>query len=501
MNKVLLKAFHIAIFIFLATSTVIYTQSKAIAPRFDISDCAIPVPPLEKVVCGYLTVPENREKKTGKTIRLPIIILKSDSPRPKPDPVLRTLGGPGVSSLKMVTGRRYSPWLKDRDMIIFEQRGTKYSQPSLQCAEVDEAAIKAAKTRQNEAMTKKGQLAAARLCNERLVKEGIDLAAYNSTASAADIEDLRRLLKLEKINLYGLSYSARLMLNVMRDYPAGIRSVILESAMPLEINYDEVGVDGIARVFSEFFAGCRADADCAAAFPKLEDDLYALVKKANAIPFNVSVKAPASGQPIELVINGNDIVTWLADYIFSSNGRDISAAPLQIYQVINGDYTPLKNYAASKLEGSSYSLGMRYSVWCREEAPFENMKKVRAQSTAYPWLKGYEVQILPDVCRVWNIPPAKKIENLPVKSDIPTMIVDAQYDAYTPPAWGKRTSKNLKNSFFVEIPWAGHGPAFNSPPCVSEMIAKFIDDPAARPASDCVDKIRKYFKFKSKDPG
>lgn len=500
MNNRLPGKFFIAIFSFFIAGSFVYGQGKT-ASRFDAApDCAVPVPAGERVQCGYLTVPENRNRNNGKKIRLPVVILKSDSPDPKPDPVLRTLGGPGGSSLKMITGRRYSPWLKERDMIIFEQRGTRYAQPSLQCPEVDEAAILAAKLQQNESVTKKAQLKAAKACRDRLVKQGIDLSAYNSTESAADIEDLRRALKIEKINLYGLSYSARLMLNVIRDYPGGIRSVVLESTLPLEVNYDEVGVDGIARVINELFAECRADADCAKAFPKLESDFYDLVKRANAKPLIVTVKDPVNGQNVELKLNGNDVVTWLADYVFSANGREISAAPLRIYQVMNGDYKPLENYAVSKLDSSSYSLGMRYSVWCREEAPFEDMKKIRAQSFRYPWMSGYEVQILPDVCAAWNIPPAKRVENEAVKSDISTLVIAAQYDAYTPPEWGKQTAENLKNSFFFEVPWVGHSPAFNSPPCVADMIVGFIDKPGERPSSDCIDQIRKYFKFKLKAP-
>jgi len=88
-----------------ATAT---TQEKV--PRFEVLPCAIPVPKTEKrVECGYVVVPENRAKNNGKTIKLPIVILRSESPNPKPDPVLKTLGGPGGSSLKMIRGRRSSP--------------------------------------------------------------------------------------------------------------------------------------------------------------------------------------------------------------------------------------------------------------------------------------------------------------------------------------------------------------------------------------------------------
>jgi pimeloyl-ACP methyl ester carboxylesterase len=464
-------------------------------PRIEPGDCAVPVPAGERVECFYLVVQENRTKKNGKTVRLPVIVLKSDNPSPKPDPVLRTLGGPGGSSLRMVTGRRFSLWLKDRDMIVFEQRGTKYAQPALECPEVGEAAIVSAKRQLGTAKTQKSELKAVKLCRERLMTSGIDLAAYNSTESAADIEDLRRLLKLEKINLYGVSYSARLMLNVMRDYPGSVRSVVMESTLPLEVDYDEVGVDGVARSLDLLFTRCAADPACAAAFPGLETDFYALVRKANSAPISTGVKDGKTDETIVLKLTGHDIVTWLADYALSSDGRAIAAAPGQIARVVKGDYAPLRDYAGSKLGMPFYSLGMRYSVWCREEAPFENRAKIAAQSRRYPKLMGYQVQSLPAICRVWNIPPAGRIENLPVKSDIPTLILAGEYDVYTPPSWGKSAAANLENSFFFEVPWVGHGPGFNSPPCLGDMVAEFFNGPAAPPNSVCLEKIRKYFKF------
>jgi pimeloyl-ACP methyl ester carboxylesterase len=102
---------------------------------------------------------------------------------------------------------------------------------------------------------------------------------------------------------------------------------------------------------------------------------------------------------------------------------------------------------------------------------------------------------LPGICAVWKVPAAKPLENKPVGSDIPTFVIGAEYDAYTPPAWGKSVAANLKNSFFVEIPWAGHGPSFSTP-CLRDLIAEFIDKPETAPDSSvCVEKVRRQFGF------
>ena len=52
----------------------------------------------------------------------------------------------------------------------------------------------------------------------KLVAEGVNLAAFNTPESAADIEDLRRALGYERVNLYGISYGTRLALAAMRDH-------------------------------------------------------------------------------------------------------------------------------------------------------------------------------------------------------------------------------------------------------------------------------------------
>lgn len=468
-------------------------------PRFEASECAVQIPKGEKVECGYLVVSEDRAVKNDKTIRLPVIILKSDNPAPQPDPILRTLGGPGGSSLKTVTGRSSSPWLRNRDVIIFEQRGTKFAQPALECPEVSESNIAGAKQNLDATTAKKNEIQAAKICYERLKKQGINLSAYNSAESAADIEDLRRVLKLDKINLYGVSYSARLMLNVIRDYPNGIRSVVIESTMPPKVNYDEAGVDIIVRSFNTLFANCKSDMECANAYPNLEKEFYESVARLNKQSIVAPIKDGKTGETIDIRLNGYDFANWLTDYLLSNDAAAIVAAPFVIHQVFLGNYNIFKRYANEKISTPSYSLGMRYSVWCSEEIPFENARKIKAQSFRYPELKGYEVMSLPDICSVWKVSAAKPIENKPVTSNIPTMILTAEYDSYTPPEWGKLTAENIKNSFLFEVPWAGHGPGFSAP-CARKMIADFFDSPQTAPNSECLSETKKQFKFAVKAP-
>src|SRR5260370_42550882 len=74
------------------------------------------------------------------------------------------------------------------------------------------------------------------MCRKNLLQQGVDLSAYNTKESAADIEDLRRLLGLDSVNLMGISYSGGLMMTVLQKYPQHIRSLILDSSLPGFVN-------------------------------------------------------------------------------------------------------------------------------------------------------------------------------------------------------------------------------------------------------------------------
>jgi len=47
-----------------------------------------------------------------------------------------------------------------------------------------------------------------------------------------EVNDLRLALRYDEVNLWGSSYGTRLALGVMRDFPEGLRSVVLDSAYP-----------------------------------------------------------------------------------------------------------------------------------------------------------------------------------------------------------------------------------------------------------------------------
>ena len=258
-------------------------------PRYERAPCPVEVAPGERVDCGILVVPERRGVAGTRAIRLPVVIFRSRSASPKPDPVLYMAGGPGNST---VDGRRSGkglPFLDDRDYILLEQRGARHAQPSLACPETNGLTAEIAAGRLRGAAATHALARAAGACRQRLTSAGVDLDGYTSAAAADDVEDLRKALGYETWNLQGISYSTRLMLTVLRRHPAGIRSVILDSVLPPEVDFDEVSAANLQRALNAVFDACGVDCGCSKVYPGIRRAFVDSVAAADARPLALGV--------------------------------------------------------------------------------------------------------------------------------------------------------------------------------------------------------------------
>jgi pimeloyl-ACP methyl ester carboxylesterase len=272
----------------------------------------------ETIVCGTLDVPESRQGLSDNTITLAVAIVRSTSPSPGV-PVLYFEGGPGGSAMSSAASYWVSSGLREyADIILLDQRGTGYSLPSLNCPEVDDPDLPA-------------DADAEALCRERLLREGVAIAAYTSAENAADAADLVQALDLPQVNLFGVSYGTRLALTMMRDYPERIRAVILDAVYPPQVNgYDEQAANG-ARAFEQLFADCEADAECRAAYPDLRAVFLQMIGDLNEVPMR---GVDDYGDPAELF--GDTVVNELFQLLYDTAA--IPDLPLMIMAAAERDY-------------------------------------------------------------------------------------------------------------------------------------------------------------------
>lgn len=485
--------------VLLTTSSL---RAQDYAPYFIPTPC--PFPPIERVDCGQLIVPEDRENPEAASIQLSVAILRAAGGG-LPDPVIYLSGGPGGAAVLNLERWIESPIRQSRDMILIDQRGTGFSRPSLNCPEIE--------------LNDPGLFVSpVSACRQRLLEEGVNLSAYTSAASAADINDLRVALGYEQVNLYGVSYGTRLALTVIRDYPGTVRSAVLDSVFPPEVDALEDRAENRFNAFKALFDACAANPACQARYPDLENTFYDVVARYNAAPVELSLWQ--LGFQFQRQITGNDIADALFNGMYNTEALPLMPLGIELlatannsddqimgFNILRGFYTPdilagnFPDFSSDIIESEQVrqyirdygqidlAEGMNLSVDCSEEFPFSDpdetarlgIEIVPEELTDYLFMTVQSSQFR---CSSWGVDSAEDIEDQPVQSDVPTLLLSGLFDPVTPLPWAMSASDNLSNSQMVLFPYGGHGVSVTDD-CAANLVAAFFEAPTNPLDSTC----------------
>jgi pimeloyl-ACP methyl ester carboxylesterase len=474
------------------------------AAQFEETACVAPLPAgqtEDRVRCGVVAVPEDRNQPGARVIRLPVIVLMATGAKPSEDPVVFLQGGPGGPMgpvLRTFTASFAAPIQEKRDMVFFDQRGAGQSEPSLDCPEWRTAFTDGLDESLTAEQDAAAYLAAHESCHQRLLDEGADPGAYTSAASAADLRDLMTALGYRRWNIYGVSYGTRLGLTALRDTPDEIRSVVLDSTVPVQVDTTAQFSASFQRSLDTLFAGCAADPDCASAYPDLEQTLFALIDQLNAEPLRLETTDPLTGKPVTFVATGDRFLYGIQQTLYQASL--IPTLPLVIQRTADGDDAILRASAGQFVVPSSIARGMFYSIKCNEDFPFTSDEAI-AQATQAVHRDvarvglAYWTLLERDTCAFWSASKPPPRENEAVSSDIPALVLAGEYDPITPPAFGALAASTLSRSTFLEFRGFGHGvlraqaTAAGPPACAMRLVAAFLDDPGVPLDTRCVDDL------------
>ncbi len=467
--------------------TIIAQPPLQVVPGFEPGPCPFTPAAGLTVDCGFVPVPEDRAVPNGTVIRLAVAIFRSPVPATRP-PLIFLGGGPG-SFVLADFGPRVSVALAQdltngRDFIMFDQRGVGFSQPSLYCQELVTHKYATLVSNPSRAQAIEDHVAAAFACRDRLNAAGINLAAYNTPASAADVNDIRIALGYGPIDVWGLSYGTRLALEVAKNFPDAVHSLVLDSAKPPQVNQLEDQAENAERAFRVLFDGCAADAACSTAYPDLEAHFYALVAQLNATPATFYAQHPRTGAFYNVVLTGDRLMKTMNDALVQAHL--IPLVPFVIESVRHGDLTLMSQATSLLAFDDSHSTGMFYSVSCADDASRTSLQRVlAARRNVRPEIAHafYEDSRL-RICAGWGAVQPRPAAGAPVVSRLPTLILAGEYDPLTPPRYATIAGRTLHNSRSFVFPAVGHN-VQRASPCAHSMMINFLATSTA-PDASCI---------------
>ncbi|GAA5524531.1 hypothetical protein Maes01_01088 [Microbulbifer aestuariivivens] len=440
--------------------------------------------------CFMMEVPENHADPEGRKIRFPVVRFIANEKNPDKFPLLHLgAGGPGASM--GLEPENASEWLwinyatmtveNGRDLIVIDPRGTGMAEPRLSCAEFIEdasAAYQRPLTADEEARVFTFSL---ERCYSRLSSEA-DLAQYNSSAVARDVEALRKALGLEKLNLYGVSYASRYALTLARDFPESVHALVLNSAVFPDIPYiQQLAGDSLAA-YKRGINFCSKEKHCASRYPNLRQRLENLVAQLDQTPVTVSIEHPFADAEFPFVMTGQRLLRVLFQALYDEGFYP--ELPAVIEGLEKGDPAPAREAVSSFMAiilDPYFGDAAGISHFCYEEAPFVDFHEARLQAEETGILGSAvrkDLEVMQLQCRIWAIPPAGRLEAEPISAPAPALILHGALDPVLNAKDAERARKALPNHQWLLFPKLAHD-VISASNCAEYAAARFLDAPDA----------------------
>jgi pimeloyl-ACP methyl ester carboxylesterase len=415
--------------------------------------------------CGQLAVPLDRSGAVPGTLTLSIKRVVA-SANPTASAVVALAGGPGQAALPSATelATILGPALAQRDLLIFDQRGTGSSN-LLRCRALENGFASITE-------------AAASCANELGPARGF----YRTADSVDDIESIRVESGYQKLVLFGVSYGTKVAEDYAAKYPANVEALVLDSVVPPE-GSDVLNVStfkALPRALGELCGNglCngittnvgRDLANVAHRAAKVHDGKAGFTGRVNTPGGReIRIRLDRDGL-LDILLAGDENPTLRAELpgaLRSAIKRDLR--PLLRLRLRAAGLTGIPNaraQAASGGDSDALFLATRCEEsnfpWDRNAGAAQRVGQARAAAQAHPaadfgafgWGVALRSEAIP-VCLGWPnaSPPSAPPAPLP---QVPALVIDGGGDLRTPLEDAQSVASRIPGAQVLAVPFVGH---------------------------------------------
>ncbi len=412
--------------------------------------------------CASLTVPENRADPSSRAISLAVAWLPASAKADRA-PVFLIAGGPGLSARDTYAGVAQSlPELHEHhDLILVDQRGIGGSSP-LNCTRPPSSKSE-----------ERPEVVHARLlaCLES-VSQNADVRFYSTTEAMFDLDDVRRALQVEHVNLYGASYGTRVAQQYAKHFAAHTRTVTLDGVAPNSL------------VLVGNFASDLDDALEKQLTSETRERLLDLLSKLDAAPMAVHYRSAESGALTTGTLTREEVVELVRAWAYRPSS--MAMLPLLLSEATAGRLEVL----AALAKGDDPDRADRpastapLSVLCTEDASELPEPSMPPMSL----LGDSAVRVLKAACAVWPKGERPPDFREPLTGPVPVLLLSGELDPVTPPRYAEAVRTRLPNGRHLVARGQGHQVVTVG--CMPRLFAHFVDTADAMNLdARCLDSI------------
>jgi pimeloyl-ACP methyl ester carboxylesterase len=470
------------LFFFAALVSMVLPTTVSALPdsnQIEFSNCMLTLPGTNLTAsarCGSFDVPENPAEPDGRKINLNIAVAPATGKTTEPDPVFFFAGGPGQAASE--TWVMLRPVLnkirKSRDIVMIDQRGTGQSNKLACESEIEED------------LNQEIDLDMIRTETEKCLAElDGDPRFYTTTIAMGDYNRVREAMGYEKVNLMGVSYGTRAAQVYLRLFPESVRSVTLDSVVPMQLALGQEHALMLDHSVESVFDDCEYDETCNALFPRQAEELSTLIKQLRDEPRQITITNPVNGEPQNIRLTADTLAVAIRFLSYSSETQAL--IPLLVHEALStGDLSRLASQAILVMTGLNEMLskGMELSVMCSEDYPFIDFSADYSDSL----IGNIFLEIIDLQCKVWPHNPAPEEFHQPVVSEVPVLLMSGERDPVTPPRYAAKTAETFPNSLNLVARGQAHSVMKNV--CLRDITSEFIEKGSVENLDTaCVEKI------------
>ena len=438
-----------------------------------------------KVRCGTVKVPEDRTEPSSGMIDIAVMTISSERPPAASGAMLWIDSGPGYAGISarrvdLALNGSMAPFRRKLDLVLFDQRGTGYSDRDV-CRSIPDAYTYGVRLERGGDGRFRSNM---RRCLDDARDAGVPIRAYSDWQIALDARDIRRALAITQWNLFSYLTSTGIAQAILQVDPAGVRAAVLDSPVP---NGREEEIDGpeaaslmMDRTLRRLSQRCRQEPGCAAANGSFHTRVVALLDDYERRPLIIDGLAIDAATNGRLVLDDRIAATFLMFMLY--NGSSHQDLPAVLDALEDRDVGAVRTYARAWFTpptGRNSQL-TRYAIKCRTNAGGMGVSDAalrRAEREAPGIYRRLGLFRYADDCAAFDFgPPDPSVRATHFLG--PVLVADGAFDPVNSVAHTRRFAASFPKGQFVLFANGGVTPLLDEfASCGGEIVRGFFDSP------------------------